>query len=33
MMTATVVKPLRAGRTDLADRYQTALRNLPNVTF
>ena len=28
-----LVKPLKAGRSDLADRYQTALRNLPNVAL
>lgn len=32
-MAEIIVKPLRAGRTDLADRYQTALRNLPHVTL
>ena len=32
-MAELVVKPLRAGRADLADRYQAALRNLPNVTL
>lgn len=32
-MAELIVKPLKAGRTDLADRYQTALRNLPNVTL
>ncbi len=30
-MAEIVVKPLRAGRTDLADRYQTAVRSAPNV--
>jgi len=32
-MAEIVVKPLRAGRADLADRFQHALRNLPNVTL
>ncbi len=32
-MAEIIVKPLRSGRSDLADRYQTALRNLANVTL
>jgi predicted nucleic acid-binding protein len=32
-MAEIVVKPLRAGRADLAERYQTALRNLPNIAL
>ena len=30
-MAEVLVKPLQAGRPDLADRYRTALRNLPGV--
>jgi len=30
-MAEIIVKPLRAGRMDLADAYQAALKNLPNV--
>ena len=32
-MAEIVVKPLRAKRADLADRYQAALRNLPNISL
>jgi len=28
-----LVKPLKAGHPELADRYQTALRNLPNIAL
>jgi len=31
-MAEVLVKPLQAGRPDLADRYRDALRNLPGVT-
>ncbi|MEI7901676.1 MAG: PIN domain-containing protein [bacterium] len=32
-MAEIIVKPLRAGHPDLADRYQTVLRNLPNISL
>ena len=32
-MAEILVKPLRAGRSDLGDRYQAAIRNAPNVTM
>ncbi|MDD4018385.1 MAG: PIN domain-containing protein [Kiritimatiellae bacterium] len=28
-----IVKPLKAGQPELADRYQNAIRNLPNITL
>jgi len=32
-MAELIVKPLELGRTDLAEKYRNALRNLPNVTL
>ncbi len=32
-MAEVLVKPLQSGRTDLADRYRTALQNLPGVAL